>query len=276
MSPKVISNALEATMPEPLAALLRAEREASESITIPKTPKPHRLVEAWPKPEKPSYRVPWFTAQGESRRRRIASVLFREIEGRGGIVSADKKNEHDTHRFTVTLFNETIQISFYERLTKVKIPPDPKRAYTYETTEWHPTGLLRLRFENYLDVPIRREWNDTDTKRIEGRLREVLIALYLAIEAERLRNERLRQEDALRAEATRLRWEREELERREREAAEELLREATAWEDAQRIRCYVQFMKDRAAAEPDWVEWALSVADGLDPSLVQTANHMAP
>lgn len=118
----------------------------------------------------------------------------------------------------------------------IKIPPDPKRPYSYESTEWHPTGLLRLRFENSLDVPIRREWNDTEGKRIEERLREILIALYFAVEAERLRNERFRKEAARRAQEQQRRWEREERARRQREAVQSLLKEANAWEDAARIR----------------------------------------
>jgi hypothetical protein len=158
------SNALESAMLDPLAALLRAERDTSEAIPTPKSPKPHRLVESWPKSQKPSYGLPWFTNEGEARRRRIASVLFREIERRGGTVSPNQENKDDTHRFDVTFFGATIEVSFRQRLTVVKAPPDPKRSYSYETTEWRPTGLLSLRFENYLDVPIRRQWNDTEGK----------------------------------------------------------------------------------------------------------------
>jgi hypothetical protein len=266
MSPKITNSALEPTMPEPLAVLLRAERDASEPIPIPKAPKPHRLVEAWPKPQKPTYGVPWFSPDGESRRRRIASALFREIERRGGSVSSHKADERETHRFNIIFFNETIEVSFHERLTKVVVPPNPKLSHSYETTEWHPTGLLRLRFENYLDVPIRREWNDTDTKRIERQLRDILIALYFAVEAERLRNERLRNEETLRAEAQRQRWDREERERLEREAIQTLLAEAKAWEDARRIRSYVEAMKRHSTPEPSWAEWALGIADRLDPA----------
>ncbi|MGA8575263.1 MAG: hypothetical protein WB609_06160 [Candidatus Cybelea sp.] len=261
--------ALEGTMPEPLAALLQAEREASEPITVPKSPKPHDLVEGWPTPQKPSYGAPWFTAEGESRRRRIASVLLREIERRGGTVTPNKERPSDYHRFDVKLLNETIEVSFRERLTMVKVPPDPKRSYSYESTEWHPTGLLRLRFENYLDVPIRREWNDTQNKRIEERLREILIALYVAVEAERLRNERFRQEAARRAEEQQRRWEREEQERRQREAVQSLLKEVKAWEDATRIRNYVTATSEQAAKSPAWIKWALDVADRLDEASLQ-------
>jgi hypothetical protein len=251
-------------MSEPLTTLLRAERETSEPIPIPKSPRSHAFVESWPKPHKP-YGLPWFTNEGESRRRRIASVLFREIERRGGSVSSNKENKDDTHRFDVTFFGETIDVTLRERMTMVKLPADPKHSYSYETTEWRPTGLLSLRFENYLDVPIRRQWNDTQTKRIEQRLREILIALYIAIEAERLRNERFREEAARRAEAEQRRWEREERERQEREAVQELLGEAKAWEDARQIRSYVKAMKGRATESSAWAEWALGVADRLDP-----------
>lgn len=253
-------------MPEPLAALLQAERAALDPIAVPDSPKPHRLVEAWPRPQKPSYGVPWFTAEGESRRRRIASVLFREIERRGGSVSVTQHHEQDTHRFSVTFFNETIEVLFRELTTMVKVPPDPRKSYSYETTEYHPTGRLRLRFENYLDVPIRREWNDRETKRLEERLREILTALFIAIEAERLRNERFRKERQRAAEAERRRWEREEREQREREVVQALLTEVNAWDNARRIRGYVAAMKDVQSTSPDWISWALSIADKLDPS----------
>jgi hypothetical protein len=231
-------------MPESLAALLEAECAALDPIAVPNSPKPHRLVEAWPRLQKPSHGVPWFTAEGESRRRRIASVLLREIERRGGNVSLTKNHEQDTHRFSVTFFNETIEVLFRELTTMVKVPPDPRKSYSYGTTEYHPTGRLRLRFENYLDVPIRREWNDRETKRLEERLRDILIALYIAIEAERLKNERFRQERQREADAERRRWEREEQERREREAVQTLLTAVKAWDDARRIRGYVAAMKD--------------------------------
>ena len=235
-------------------------------FAVPNSAKPHRLVEAWPRPQKPSYGVPWFTAEGESRRRRISPILFREIEHRGGTVSATKNHEHDTHRFSITFFNETIEVSFRERTTMVKVPPDPRKPYGYETSEYRPTGLLRLRFENYLDVPIRREWNDRETKRLEERLREILIALYIAIEAERLRNERFRQERQREAEAELRRWKREERERSEREALQTLLTDVKAWDDAGRIRSYVAAVKISQSQSSDWIKWALSVADKLDPA----------
>jgi hypothetical protein len=56
-SVKATSVALESTMPEELAKLLRAERTRREAIPVPQAPKP----------QKPSYGVPGFTPQGELR-----------------------------------------------------------------------------------------------------------------------------------------------------------------------------------------------------------------
>jgi hypothetical protein len=90
-------------------------------------------------------------------------------------------------------------------------------------------------------------------------LREILIALYLAIEAERQRNERFRQEAARRAAEEQRRWEREERERRGREAVQALLKETDEWETARRIRSYVEAVSGCRAQE--WKEWALQVAE---------------
>ena len=130
-------------MPEPLATLVRAEREATEPIAVPQSPKPHPIVGAWERPHKPSYGVAQFTPATESRRRRIASVFFREVEKRGGSVKAET-----AQKFKVTFFGATIEVALKERLKMVDVPADSKTLYSYARKEWHPTGFLRLRFEN--------------------------------------------------------------------------------------------------------------------------------
>lgn len=193
-------------------------------------------------------------------------MLFREIEQRNGKVSKSRWREDDPNRFSIELFNTTINVTLQERLKMVKIPPDPKRPYSYARTEWHPTGLLRLRFENYFNVPVRREWNETEEKPLEGKLHEILMALYFAVEAQRQSDEHDRGEAARRAAEEQRRWEQQERERREREEVQTLLNEAKAFDDAQRIRSFVEEVKHLAAKPPAWVEWALGVADRLDPT----------
>ena len=252
----------EGSMPTPLAKLLAGERAQAEPIFVPRTPKLHPLVAAWPKPRKPSYGAADWSPAAESRRRRIASVLFQEVEKRGGKVEID----HDS-KFNFSLFGQAIEVTLRERLKKVVIS-NPKATYDWdrERTEWHPIGLLRLRFENYLDVPIRREFNETEETLLEAKLREILVAWLLAVEAERQRNERLAHEVQERHERELRRLERQEAERKQREEWQRLLGDARAWSEAQLIRSYVAAVVEKdSEGTSEWARWALGLADETDP-----------
>jgi hypothetical protein len=256
----------ESAMPDGLARLLATERASVEPILVPTSLKPHPIVASWPKPQKPSYGVASWSPAAEARRRKIASVLFREVEKRGGKVEA----VHD-EKYKWTLFGRTIEVVLRERTKKITIPADPVRPYSYERTEWHPIGLLRLRFENYLDVPIRRNWDETEARPLETRLREVLVAWFTAIEAERQRNESIEalhrkwEEDRIRHELL------QEKRRKERKEADSLLADAKSWEDAARLRAFVAAVvaKDGDAVA-DWAAWAIGVADRMDPTLTES------
>lgn len=249
-------------MPEPLAKLLRTEREATEPIVVPLSPKPHPIVAAWERPHKSFSGVAQFTPATESRRRRIASVFFREVEKRGGSVKAET-----AQKFKVTFFGATIDVALKERLKAVDVLADPKKPYSYPHKDWHPTGALRLRFENYFEVRLRREWNETEEKALEGRLREIFVALFMAIEAERKRTERFAEVARRRAEEEIRRYEREELQRKEKAKQDGLMTEIVAWENACRIRKYVEAVRARDPEKNEvWGTWALEVARSLDPT----------
>ncbi|HVA28176.1 MAG TPA: hypothetical protein VNF68_08355, partial [Candidatus Baltobacteraceae bacterium] len=263
-------NALDADMHEVLAALLKAEREATEPIHVPESPKPHPIVEQWPAVERSAETL---ARTSESRRRRIATILFREIEKLGGSVAPHVDNRYYPHRTydnrsKVTFFGATIDVTLKARTTGVTIPADPKRPYSYEHKEWRATGLLRLRFENYFDVPVRREWNETEEKPLETRLREVLIGLFIATEVVWRANERHAEAERLRAEAE-LRWLEAERKRKEEEKrVNALLAESKAWEDARRIRAYVAVVIEKEGeSEQEWAAWAQSIADRIDPTI---------
>jgi hypothetical protein len=259
----------ESGMPDELARLLATERMRTELIAVPKSPKPHPIVAAWPKPQKPSYGVADWSPVGEARRRRIASILFREIEKRGGRVSA-KSGSH----YSFSLFGQDVDVIFRERLNKLVIPGSPNAkswSEQHDRTEFHPTGVLRLRFENCLDVPIRRDFTETADKPLETKLRTIIIAWLVAVEAERQRNERFAREAQERHERE-LRWlERQEAARKEREEQQRLLADAQAWANASLIRSYVAaIVEKQGESSADWSTWALRVADSMDPRSAAT------
>lgn len=258
---------LEEGMPDLLVSMLTAERAATEPIRVPASPKPHPIVASWPKPQKPSYGVAAWTAEGEARRRRIASVLFCEIEKRGGIV-----RERDG-KLEFVLLNVPIKVVLKERTTMVKIPPDPAKKYSYSHTEFRPTSILRLRFDEYFDMPVRREWNETEERRLEDRLRDIIIGWFIAVEAERRRHERLDRQHR-EWEAERLRRQ-EVAEQRRQEAAEiaRLVSDVRDWKDAQSIKAYVEWMQANGKATETWSSWALHVAASLEvPARQRTTN----
>jgi hypothetical protein len=199
------------------------------------------------------------TTPVEARRKRIASVPFRELEKRGFTIEAEAPE-----KFKFTLLGVSIEVVFRERLEMVVIRADSKRPYSYDRKEWRGTGMLRLRFENYFDVAVRREFCETSEKRFESILRDIIIALYIAVEAERERNERFEEECRIRREAEQRRWEIEERRRKEQERLATLKSEAKAWEEARRLCAYIAAAVE-ADASQEWAIWASAIADALDP-----------
>jgi hypothetical protein len=251
-------------LPPEIAAATEVERNVTELIAVPQSPKPHPLVASWERARQPSYGPPSFTPATEARRRRIASVLLREIEKRGGKIKANGE-----HKFEIAIFGQTIEMTLAEKLTQVKLPltPDDLKYGWHSNkgykTELRPSGLLRLRFENYFDSPIRREWLETEEKPLEGRLREVMVGLFVAAAAERKRDEAFALRERQRFEEEQRRWELEERRRAERERVESLMREADAWAQARRLRKYIDAAQNDF--DQEWATWARGVADAIDP-----------
>jgi len=259
---------LEVGMLEELATLLRAEREAVEPISVPNSLKPHPIVVSWPE-IKTSRRNA--SVASEKRRRRIATILFCEIENRGGTVSAysgTRPHPHwiDQERFRVQFLGATIDVALKERQRMVTLPPDPKSHRNYESKDWESTGLLYVRFENYFEVPVRREWNETPEKPLEGRLREILVGLFLAVEAQRRRDARFAEEERRRRESELRQYAREKRQREVVGVLQAFRDEVAAWIEARNIREYIQTCVDardkgkiRFSVKRE--QWALVAAD---------------
>jgi len=144
-----------------------------------------------------------------------------------------------------------------------------------------PTGRLRISLRNgWREGPI---FEDRAGSRLETLLNRLFVALNKAVirqwrdaRALRVREEERRLEELKRAEEERNRAEEERkaaLERRKRGA---LRTEARRWQEAQRIRSYVAWVQSTESTEQGnaqvsepmnaWVQWALAVADGLEPT----------
>lgn len=255
----------ESGMPSELATLLALERGAVQSIPMPMSPKPHPLVAAWPKPQKPAYGVADWSPAAESRRRKIASVLFREVERRGGTIEVQNATS-----FTFSLIGQKVDVRLRERLRKVVVPGD-KNATSYwerdDRTQWHPTGLLQFKIENFLDVPIRREFNEAAESTLELKLRDMIVAWLVAVEAERQYRAQIAEQRRRFDEERQAAEARREQARREREEEAQLLSEAQAFANATVIRSFVEAAISNGSRDTKWARWARDVADRMDPCM---------
>lgn len=112
-----------------------------------------------------------------------------------------------------------------------------------------------------------RTWSDTNKRRVEDKLHEVLLH-FAIVDAEGLVRAQIQREDEL----IRERRAAEEAERKRREEEERQRRdglndEVARWRQAQDIREYCRALAmNRSCAEVTaHVEWALEYADSIDP-----------
>jgi hypothetical protein len=210
---------------------------------------------------------------------RILDALFRAFEARGHTMAYDKEKKYafvqiGAVRETFTL--EELLDRKERALTKAQEKDKIKNPWMYSYPEYDkvPSGRLRLKASGGWGID-RTSWTDGTRQRVEECLNRFMAVMAKA---------------AVRDLERQIEWEREELEREERERlAEErrkrklaeqrrlwaLLTESTSWHESQRIREYVEAVKERAAhlgssaqedqALGEWIAWALRQAESLDP-----------
>jgi hypothetical protein len=186
----------------------------------------------------------------------------------------------------VEVDGEHLGIKLVERLSKHVIPPPPptapKRNARWEPDfsmlrspqfEWFSTGELSLQIDARAEYGKRKNWTDTKTGKIEEKLTSILDgfgSIAESVKALRLKNEEDRRE-RMAQEAVRLeRAEREETHRRLRHR---LVKNTKRWEQAQRLREFIQATCNASAATSEhnkqqtalWAAWASAQANWLDP-----------
>lgn len=216
----------------------------------------------------------WESVSGKTLPRvyRFLDPLYRAVEKLGGKVFDDLSFEIRNER--VLLFitegrdqtphvltkDEQRKIEQYEREKLVyRFASEPKfRKYDYI-----PNGKLRI--STYGDGFIR----DTDSAGVEGRIGEVLLALYQRSEDERIKREK--REEARRKEEEEKR--RKELRRQKYDEEVDklwaLVNKANDFETACKIRAYIAAVESKPDLDTgtlEWIAWAKAKADWYDPT----------
>jgi hypothetical protein len=188
-----------------------------------------------------------------------------------------------TLRFTID--GEDLGISVEEKVSAHRYRPkqSDSRKYPWQLPryEYEPTGKLILRIHGKLPWGMRTSWSDGTVQRVEALTEKVVIALYEAAAAQmqkRIDDERQareREEQWRRAEEAR------ELRRLEMQRRKHLQKLAAHYEEAQRMRQFVEAVEAHPAALSEitvqgmaidpWIEWARDYATRYNP--LNTAGY---
>lgn len=229
-----------------------------------------------------SWDMPRYESPIQRRRLRLLSALFLAVAQCGGRAETWGSSPYDApmNEFSVLVGDQRVRL----RAAVVEIRRKPGRNSKTSAENEHKIRLIMNPSESE-DVG-EKIWED-DTQRLEDRLRDIAVAIVVKAE-EQYRTERLRRyrwriearaeliERQKKEHEEAERREREHLEKRERERVARLLGEADALRKASAIRQYVADARDANARLPfpvteqemaAWAEWALSVADRIDPIL---------
>jgi hypothetical protein len=208
---------------------------------------------------------------------RIYDAFIKALEKRGFSISVDETNGTTS----VSVLGEDLEIKLEEPSNRVEreLTQEEKKKllqndWIYDRYRYVPSGKLIFRINEYIDG-IRKSWSDGKKYRLEELLNSFMIGLIRASEKEkikRLEREQREREWKVREEVRRKKA--EEIQK-EKEKVEGLLREAESWNKAQRIRTYIEAVKQTAIQKhgfintgselDNWLKWATQQADRFDP-----------
>lgn len=166
---------------------------------------------------------------------------------------------------------QSIHIKIKEKVTQsphVKTEEEKKKEYYYGPTyDYHPTGILELSIDNTYGAKFSTRWKDTKKLKLENQLVYIVQGMertfshkkQQAIEAEIARKKR-EVEEAKEREYQRLR----DIESKRRELLFSLVEKQN---NAAALRDLIVLFEESRHPEEfrDWLEWAKSVADEVDP-----------
>jgi len=201
---------------------------------------------------------------------RILDAFIKTAEDLGWNTSIGGHDDRDTF-FAVS--GEKIEFGIEEKVRRTEHAVTPQETrkkargeYVREVRwDYIPKGKLTLRIKEYQAGGLRKTWSDTSRMQLEDKLADALdeVRRYSARKiADRREQARKAQEKA--AIQTRL----AEFQRRrdaEKRRIAQLEIDAVTWQKSQLIRSFVEATRQAGIHDEEWMRWALSHADQVDP-----------
>lgn len=170
-------------------------KSKTEGIEVPsELKKPHPIIAGWHADHKEQRRRdrldrnPYRTAlpdwtDSDRRQHRILDTIFRAVEKQGLIVRSEHRGtflfEYKTEKIHCRLREKSKQVRRPKTADELRWSISGDKSWTQVL---EPTGNLVFTIEDYLDgkFGIRREWLETQTKRLEDMVPELVASILLA------------------------------------------------------------------------------------------------
>jgi hypothetical protein len=174
---------------------------------------------------------------------------------------------------------ETVEFGVVEKVKQFELPPLPPGKYEYRHTyagkpiDFAPTGILSLEIHEYTDL--RKNWNDTQHRKLEEAIAELVATLMKTAVVLHRRTEDRRREEREKQERIAA-YEKLQMEvRQEKRRVDDLLKMTENWKRAQTIRDFLSVYRNLLKTDQQpiesgselekWLDWAEQQADRLDP-----------
>lgn len=205
----------------------------------------------------------------------ILDVLFMTVEKLGGKVNND---------LSMTIRKDIVSIHFAEgkdKVPHVMTKQEAQQMLIYKDAlkqhKWASEPRIRKYDELYngqLRVTFKqgKYFRDSDGKKLEDRLDEILIQIYKLSEEYRVAREKREEEHRQYLEAERIREEKKKQYETEIIKTKELLNQVNDYHKACEIRSYIQTVieyNDLNEEMEKWVKWASEKADWFDPAIAK-------
>lgn len=206
---------------------------------------------------------------------RLMDAVLKAFEKRGHRAVAEQVNEY-RKEVVLHILGERFTFRLREKTKMVRISESEQKKDIYSSrVKYEPTGDFNLQLLRKQTGYAETTWKDRKGNKLEEQLNEVMIELIVCVEKERnWRRQREENEKQQRREAAKRREE-EQRRRKEEQKINELLQMVQNWDQAERIRAFMNDLRGRIQQRKgpieegsdldQWVAWALNHADKIDP-----------
>lgn len=255
-----------------------------------KLTKPHRLIkdtklhyQSGKEPTKPSTdRVFNVNVSNNQKERlyRFYDTLFKALEYLGYEVEIKVPKYHGYYQRNEVV----VPIFIKEKQRRVKHNPtkeELERSFSFRPVyDYIKTGKLHFGIDSYSAK--RKNWNDTETRKIEDQIGEIVMWIMEAIHVESNMIKKHEAEKRHRLEEERIRQQITKNKEEELKRFELLNQSAINWDKADRIRKFANaaelklvalYKEEEKEKLRNWLKWAYEKADWIDP-LVESKDDL--